>query len=262
MSQLQSSQLKSRRASVFCRLLIPGLPFIAFATCQHVSVAADDTISWVNLRSIDSTWRQRLPTGVVVRGQPGDFQLFAGVVNEMVPYDYQYALMLELTRKDANPAVSQEFLAIAPQGFAELFRLHGDRAALVSVFSRRFPTQVGGIPTEVWLAPQHFERVIAGRDSMNPRDIVGLTNGILVLCDAFEQATDKEVRSHILNALRNAFHPHLGAIGNEPFSANVCREWFYRHHSEFNVTVGDWHPGSPNTVRNLQIFQPRSARGQ
>jgi hypothetical protein len=245
-----------------CKFLVPGVICLLFVAGEQVGNAVDTAVSWGDVRVLEFTWRQLASATKPGREAPNEADLFAYVISKNVPYDYQYALMLELTDRNSKLALSRDFMGTAPAGFATLFANRGDRASLVTVLSRRCPEKFLKLPVEVWLAPQQFDEVSLRQDNLPRRPygkIVGLPNGILVLCDAFDQSTDKEVRLVISKALRNAFDPHLTAPADDSRTANVCREWFSRHHTEFYVNVENWHPGSSGLNPSLQLFRRRAS---
>ena len=72
----------------------------------------------------------------------------------------------------------------------------------------------------------------------------GLPNGILVLCDAFDQSDDDEVRSVIAKVLRHAFYPHVSDVVEDSKFVVASREWLRTHHAEFFANIAPWCPGA------------------
>ena len=247
-------------APVLCR---PAEPHLG----QQKAVAPKAAANWKDLRALDAAWRQqwqadwnlgRNETALGRKTWITEVDSFASVIVRCVPYEYRYALMLELTRRNAKLDASAEFLKIAPEGFAELFGV--DRAALVTLFSRRCPETIHDIPVDVWIAGLHFDAppLTEKNQGKRPDWSDGLYNGILVLCDAFDQSGDAATRAVISRALQHAFRPYVTQVADDSQIADVCREWFAAHRKEFYVSVGPWMPSrsplcDPATAA---LFQP------
>jgi len=233
---------------------------------QHKMDTRETTTNWKSIRALDLAWHEQWQADEKKSSRENyitEGDSFATVILRDVPYEYQRALMLEFTRRNANLGVSAEFQRIAPEGFAVLFAKRHDRAALVTLFSRSCPETIRGVPVDVWIAGEDFASApftqmdLRGRPDWSG----GLSNGILVLCDALDQSDVPVAKAVVARALRHAFRPHVTQVADERQLAKVCRQWFEAHRKEFYVSAGPWLPGrsslaDPRTAALFQLLGP------
>ena len=120
---------------------------------RQKAVAGEQSLNWKDFRALDVAWRQQYQADLnLARNAPSktwttEGKSFAFTIERDVPYEYQYALMLELTRSNAKLDASPELLRVAPEGFAELFGKRHDRSAgyaAVTAVSRNGPEYTTG----------------------------------------------------------------------------------------------------------------------
>ncbi len=203
----------------------------------------------VDLKQLELDWNQKcdaMPRVDPRQGEHGDrgqryrdeFELLVRLLDEHVADQHDYRCMVSFLSQQGDPNDSPEFEGIeifvetATKALTELLCRRGDRATLVELFARRCPDASLMDPIEKWLA-------IQGNPSFREsRHGLGIRDGILVLCDAYDRSTIPAVRSGIAKVLLRGFRPYVVDRSDEAKAVAECREWYLKNRADFEINLG------------------------
>jgi len=159
------------------------------------------------------------------------FDQLVRIVTERVPNEQDHSFLSHLVNEVDGKTVPTSFVDTTTQAFVVVLSRRRDRQTLVELLSRCCPSKIVNEPIEFCLAA-------AGDPSLpRPPWDDGLPDGILILCDAFEQAKSQTVRATIAQAMTRAFGSQIRTGPNNSEIVSESRGWYLKNRSRVEINV-------------------------